>query len=100
MDASLAELKKVNAQPMSKSEQTDDLIKKAQQRLMQIFLLDRENERLLASHKGSAEAQANLASIKSESRSRLQKAYEEYSVDEPSEDESGYSEGNLEDYIK
>lgn len=47
LDQSLAALKGLQSSPQAKSADTNKIIDKAQKRLMQIFLLDRENERLL-----------------------------------------------------
>lgn len=50
LDRSLEALKRLNSAPYGKTQETNKLIDRAQKRLMQIFLLDRENERLLKSH--------------------------------------------------
>ena len=78
LDSSLEDLKRLNANPEVKSERTSSLISKAQQRLMQILLLDRENERLLNTHQGNTKKRVDSATVKHDSMKRIQRAYEEY----------------------
>jgi len=83
LDNSLEALKGLNANPQPKSEHTNSLIKKGQQQLMKILLLDRENERLLNAHQGDSKERLDAVSIKDQSMKRIQRAYEKYDqVDE------------------
>ena len=87
LDSSLQALKNLNANPMTKSEHTNSLIKKGQQKLMKILLLDRENERLLNTHKGDSKERLQKVSLKDQSMKRIQKAYEKYdNIDEELEE--------------
>ena len=89
LDHSLQALKELNANPLVKSEQTDSLIKKAQQKLMQILLLDRENERLLNTHQEDSKERVETGTLKDQSMKRIQRAYEEYDkIDEELEESS------------
>ena len=89
LDSSLQALKGLNANPQAKSEQTNSLIKKAQQHLMKILLLDRENERLLNTHKDNSKVRLDTVAMKDQSMKRIQRAYEKYDkIDEELEESS------------
>jgi len=64
LDRSLEALKRLNSIPMAKTSETNKLIDKAQKRLMQIFLIDRENERLLNSHANTSGATPRASAIR------------------------------------
>lgn len=59
LDNSLAALKRLNHNPQARSGDTNKLIDRAQKRLMQIFLLDRENERLMGKGGGTSVARSS-----------------------------------------
>ena len=78
LGSSLEDLKGLNANPQPKSENTKSLINKAQQRLMQILLLDKENERLLTAYQEDTKDRVDVAAVKSNSMDRIQRAYDQY----------------------
>jgi len=108
LDISLASLKNLNTNPQVKTQQTDQLIDKAQKRLMQIFLLDRQNERLLkasANTSGKTSAHSRKANPAIYTEQNVQaETYEDegnyaedgYEEEYPEDDEDAYYEANAE----